>query len=107
VPKLLFGWFVGEPSAVADGCFHGAFVVVFFPTTNDTNHTNGDCEGDVIAGMDGTEWDGTGWNCKPEVCAFSDGAAAAFSCRRQPAEQLTNIDPKRQSGDSRYQHETP
>ena len=107
LPGLTLGWPVGEPLAAAVGCCRGAFVVVFFPTTNDTNHTNGDCEGDVIAGMDSTEWDGTGWNCKPEVCAFSGGAAAAFSCRRQPAEQLIDTYPKLQIGDSKYQHETP
>ena len=94
VPKLLFSSLVGEPLVAADGCFRGAFVVVFFPTTNDTNHTNEGREGDVVAGMDSTEWDGTGWNRKPEVCAFSGRAAAAFGCRRQPVRQLTNTYPK-------------
>ena len=107
MPKLLFCSPVGEPLAADDGCFRGAFVVVFFPTTNDTNHTNEGREGDVVAGMDSTEWDGTGWNRKPEVCAFSGRAAAAFGCRRQPVGQLTNTYPKLRSGDSKYQHIFP
>ena len=60
MPKLLFSSLVGEPLAAADGCCRGAFVVVFFPTTNDTNHTNEGREGGVAAGIDGTEWDGMG-----------------------------------------------
>ena len=39
----------GEPLAEADGCRCCALVVMFFFTTNDTNHTNASCERDVVA----------------------------------------------------------